>query len=108
MIFACSAAVLSGAFLLFSGRNGPRSVALIYSDGELLYTIDLSAVSEPYEFTVKTPRGENTILAEPGRISVSKADCPDLICVNSGPVPNGLLPIVCLPHRLVIETETKR
>ena len=105
LLFTVSAAVICGVFFLLSGRNAGGVIAKIYSDGELLYTIDLNSVTEAYEFTVKTERGENTILVEPGQISVSGADCPDRICVLRGSIPDGLLPIVCLPHRLVIETE---
>ena len=39
----------------------------------------------------------------PGGIRVSFADCPDQICVDQGWLSGGRIPIVCLPHRLVIE-----
>ena len=40
---------------------------------------------------------------EPGRIRVSAADCPDQVCVEQGYISDGTVPIVCLPHGLVIE-----
>jgi len=46
--------------------------------------------------------GNNIISVEQGRIRVFAASCPDLICVRQGWVSNGLVPIVCLPNRLVI------
>ena len=46
--------------------------------------------------------GSNTILVQPGRICVSEADCPDRICVYQGWLTDDPIPIVCLPHRLVI------
>ncbi len=86
---------------VFTG-NSDGTVARIYKDGALMETIDLSAVKEPYSFTIDGESGSNTILVEPGRIRVSEADCPDQVCVNAGWL-NGGAPIVCLPHRLVIE-----
>ena len=40
---------------------------------------------------------------EQGRIRVSQADCPDQVCVDQGWIADGTVPIVCLPHKLVIE-----
>ena len=66
--------------------------------------LDLSAVTDPYTFTVEGPGGfTNTILVEPGRIRVSQANCPDQVCVEMGAISDGTVPIVCLPHKLVIE-----
>ena len=45
------------------------------------------------------------IRAEPGRIAVVAADCPDRICVREGWLSDSASPIVCLPHRLVIRIE---
>ena len=38
-----------------------------------------------------------------GRIRIAEADCPDQVCVNQGWISNGTVPIICLPHRLMIE-----
>ena len=74
--------------------------------GELIRTIDLNGLTEPLTFTVSGPAGENVIVAEPGRICVSRADCPDQVCVNMGWRSDGGFPIVCLPNKLVIEIES--
>lgn len=95
---------LAAAVLTLRGKTG-SAVVSIYQDGQLLQTIDLSRVDEPYTFTVDGPAGTNTIQVEPGRIRVSHADCPDQICVNQGWISNGVAPIVCLPNRLVIQIE---
>ena len=39
----------------------------------------------------------------PGAICISEASCPDKICVGQGYISNSLVPITCLPHKLVIE-----
>lgn len=91
------------SFLIYNiGRNDPK--AEIYKDGKLIKTIELSENMEPVEFTVTGENGEkNNILAENGSIRVISASCPDKICVNQGFISDGVVPIVCLPNRLVIE-----
>lgn len=101
---ALLAVSLLAAALVLGGKTG-SAVAAVYQDGRLLRTIDLSAVEEPYTFTVDGPAGTNTIEVEPGRIRVAHAGCPDQVCVNQGWISNGVVPIVCLPNGLVIQIE---
>ena len=82
------------------------TVANIYLDGELVRSIDLARLDEGFSFSVEGPAGANTIQAEPGRIRVSHADCPDQVCVHQGWISSAAVPIVCLPNRLVIEITT--
>jgi hypothetical protein len=79
------------------------SLARITQDGVFIREIDLSKVSEPYEFVIKNESGEsNTISVQNGKIAVTDADCRDKICVNTGYISTGAAPIVCLPHKLSI------
>jgi len=94
-----------GGFLLLKSQGAGGTCAEIYLDGELIKTINLDAVVLPYEFTVEGPRGYNKVLVEHGRISVIEADCPDKLCIKQGPIETDAIPIVCLPHRLVITIE---
>ena len=104
-ILLLAAAVLSAGFILVQrGQRAPPSpVARITLDGELLQEIPLDEVEESYSFTVDSEGGSNTVLVEPGRIRVSEADCPDQVCVNQGFISDGTVPVVCLPHKLMIE-----
>ena len=86
-----------------NGRSG--KTAVIKRDGEIIKTIDLSAVSAPYEIKIESDNGYNIIYVEKNRISVKDADCPDRLCVKQGAVENGAYPIVCLPHRLTVGIE---
>lgn len=95
-------AVLS--VILLSGP-GNTTVANVYQDGNCIYSVDLSHVTEGYEFTVEDKNGFNTIRVEYGRICVIAADCQDATCVHMGWLSGGTAPIVCLPHRLVIRLE---
>lgn len=80
-------------------------IANVYLNGKCIRSIDLSAVKEPYTFEVKSLGGKNTVSVKKGEIGIVEANCPDQICVKQGCIHNGYKPIVCLPHRLVIEIE---
>lgn len=68
----------------------------------MLYTLDLSRESDRI-FTVKTDSGSNVIEIKDGKIRVQSADCPDQTCVRMGWLSSAAMPVVCLPHGLVIE-----
>ncbi len=98
------AAAACAAFLSLRPGGSERPVARVTLAGELLKEIDLTAVEESYSFTAEDGAGgTNTVLVEPGRIRVSEANCPDHICVDQGFISDGTVPIVCLPHQLMIE-----
>lgn len=97
-------AAACAAFLLLRPRGEERPMARITLDGALVEEIDLNSVTQPRSFPVEDGAGgSNTILVEPGRIRVSGANCPDQICVAQGFISDGAVPIVCLPHRLMIQ-----
>ena len=81
------------------------TVAYVYVDGVKVYTVDLSAVEAPYEYEVVTPYGSNTLAIERGRIRILSADCEGEDCVHQGWISRGGQPLVCLPHRLVVQIE---
>ena len=97
-------ALASGSFYALRG-GASGTVAGIYVDGELWDSVDLSAVAVPYEITGETELGYNTILVSHGAIEVAHADCSEQVCVNQGSISDSLIPIVCLPHHLVIRIE---
>ena len=99
LILVCAGSV---AWLLLAPGRTDHPVAAITLDGEVLDEIDLTQVQEPYSFPVTGKDGlTNTVLVEPGRIRVEKADCPDQICVHMDWLEAA--PIVCLPNRLSIQ-----
>lgn len=102
--------LFSGIFLfcllclfLFPRLNSKACIAEIYQNDVLIQTIDLSALPQATEIPLQSEHGENIILAEPGRISMRSASCPDQLCVKQGHIQNGTYPIVCLPNRVVIK-----
>ncbi len=93
------------AFIIMRSISVEAPAAEIYVDGTLYKTVDLSA---PTSFTVTTEHGYNEICVSDGKISVVAADCPDKVCVNSGWINGGAVPIICLPHRLEIRIVSKQ
>ena len=53
-------------------------------------------------FTVDSPYGSNTVTIQNGAIAVTQSDCPGGDCIQTGWRQGGQ-PIVCLPHRLVVQ-----
>ncbi len=108
-------------------------VADIYQNGELLMTLPLSAspspegewsaadglshvnhlpasaenpVEEetPFVFVIEGENGAyNEITIKEGKIGVTDASCPDHLCMRQGFIHTSLLPITCLPNKLVIQ-----
>lgn len=102
ILFASLFIISVGAYF-FLASSGTGTVAEVWLDGELIREIDLSAVTIPYDFEVESDLGVNTVHVEHGAISVSAADCPDRLCVQQGDITDSAIPIVCMPHRLVIK-----
>ena len=86
------------SLLLFSG-NQASDMAQIQVDGKVYKVVNLH---QDQQFVIDCPGGTNSVTIEGGKIAVTAADCPDQYCVQRGFVSGGT-PIVCLPHRLVIE-----
>lgn len=91
----------AGTAVWFIMRNAERAdpTAEIIQDGKLLRSVRLS---EDAEFTIECAEGFNTVTVKDGAVMISAADCPDKICVKTGAISGGAIPIVCLPHRLEI------
>ncbi len=94
---AAAALIAVWCVMRYAKRDDP--IAEILRDGEVIRRVPLS---EDCEFVVKCDSGENTITVANGEIRVSAADCPDKVCVRTGGISGGAVPIVCLPHRLEI------
>lgn len=105
IIFVVLFLIFSAVFLLLKYLGHAGTVADIYIDGELYKKIDLDAVVSAYDEKIESEYGYNIIHVENGGISVIEADCRDHICMHQGVITDDAVPIVCMPHRLVIEIE---
>ena len=89
-----------GSVVVFSMPT--KSHIRVLSDEEVIYTADLTT-AEDVVFDVAYEGHVNTVEIRDHRIRVKEADCPDQTCVRMGWLSSSSMPIVCLPHRLVIE-----
>lgn len=92
--------------IYITGRQQPSGQGMcaeIYQDGTLLISIPLNEIEDAYTFTVTGENGGiNEIEVRQGEVGIIHADCPDKLCVKQGFIRTSLLPITCLPNRLVI------
>lgn len=95
-------ALICIGFLMFLFFSDHGSTVVITQDGSVLYTIDLSKVTDPYELTILYGEHYNTIAVSPHSIYVKEADCANQVCVDHGILQQSGAPITCLPHHLII------
>lgn len=100
-----AAALVLAVAAVWSLRGQPAArYAEVLLDGTVVKTVDLA---EDQRFTVQCGEGYNVIAVADGAISVCEADCEGNDCVHTGAKSSGL-PIICLPHRLVIRFTDKQ
>ena len=101
-------AALIVAWIFITQTKVSNAVANIYQNGTLIRSIDLETVEESYTFKIEGENGAyNTVLVEPGHISITDSSCPDKVCISQGRISDGVLPITCLPNGIVIQIETQ-
>ena len=86
-------------------NKGAPAVVRILQDGQEIGTYSVledQTISIPYE-----EEGYNLLLISGGQVSVSDADCPDGLCVRQRAITRNGESIICLPHKLVIQIESK-
>ncbi|MDE7364142.1 MAG: NusG domain II-containing protein [Ruminococcus sp.] len=93
-----SALILS--LILFQKKD--NEYISIVQDNKVLYTLNLNTTENQKIRIEDNNDGYNIIEISDGKIRISDADCPDKTCVNMGFL-SGDVPIVCLPHKLVIK-----
>lgn len=90
--------------IIFPFHSKGGYIADIYQNGVLIQSIPLYNQTETYHFEIVGENGcINLVEVKPGSIGIVSADCPDKLCVGQGHIHNSLLPITCLPNRLVIQ-----
>ncbi|MDE5909347.1 MAG: NusG domain II-containing protein [Lachnospiraceae bacterium] len=85
-------------------RDAPAVVRII-QDGQEIGTysvLEEQTIAIPYE-----EESYNLLLISGGQVSVSDADCPDGLCIRHRAIERSGESIICLPHKLVIQIESK-
>ena len=107
IIIVGSIFLLSLCSVLLSLRKSDKTNVVIVQNNKVIYTFDLSEEDDQTFRIESSDGGWNEIKIENGEISITDADCPDKTCVKTGVLRSESVPIVCLPHRLVIRFEDK-
>ena len=93
---------IMAAVMVKPKKIGASQYVEIVQDNKIIYRIDIIK-EKNRTFRIEYPDGGwNDITIENSEIFVSDADCPDKTCVKTGKLRSENIPIVCLPHRLVI------
>lgn len=109
ILIAAAAVIFVGAVILtvLSLRPSESTCVEIVQNNKVIYSLDL-AKEKNRSFRVENEDGSwNEIRIEDGKISISDSDCPDKTCIKTGVLRWEGVPIVCLPHRLVIRFADK-
>lgn len=87
-------------------RRAPGRVAVVEVDGALTRRVELTVLTEPVEETFTGRDGLTlTVRFAPEGAQVLRADCPDQVCVHTGPLTRTGEAAVCLPARVVLRLE---
>ena len=101
IIYAAFSLVFVLSLVIYS-TTSPFGDVVIKSDGKVVEKVDLKTVTDEYEITVENS-GYNKIKISSEGVEVYEADCPDKLCIEQSK--KGIYPIICLPHRLIIEKD---
>jgi hypothetical protein len=91
--------VIGGVYALCFHETG--SAVVITVDGQTYGTYPLSR-EQTVEITDAAGTVTNTLVIADGKADMTKADCPDKLCVHQKAISVEKENIVCLPNRVVV------
>lgn len=84
----------------FAGGDPVGSIR-VKVDGKVVGTYSLA---EEQSIPFDTEYGHNMVVIKDGKAHMEESDCPDHYCEEQGEISKSGETIVCLPHKLVVET----
>ena len=98
------AVIASGAWIFFGKSAAENPRVIIEVDGEVYASYDMDEVKGIVP--ISTPNGgENRLWVQEDLVFMDEANCPDQTCVKQGVIKDGTVPIVCLPHKVIVRIE---
>lgn len=98
---------LVGVYAMGTGGSGKSVVVEL--NGKEVFSCRIYEGMAPVEFRVDAGAGKyNVVRVTYESIRIEEANCPDQVCVNSGPIRHPGQTIVCLPHRVVVKITADR
>ena len=97
--------VLASGAWIFLGKSGAANPRVVIEvDGEVYAAYDMDEVKGIVP--ISTPNGgENRLWVQEDLVFMDSANCPDQTCVKQGVIKDGTVPIVCLPHKVIVRIE---
>lgn len=100
LILAAVLCLAALSFLCINLFSSPGNMVEIKVNNKVVKQM---ALDEDFVFDVEQDGIKtNTIKAENGKVSVTYANCPDLICQHHKEISNTGESIVCLPNKVVV------
>ncbi len=94
--------LLCAVWAAFALRKPSGQRVFIIQENKIIQELDLASEKDQ-EIRIASPDGGyNIIRIQNHEICISEADCPDQTCIKTGILRSENLPIVCLPHKLII------
>ena len=105
LIAALALAVLGSGAGIICGQNAADDPHVVIEvDGEVYCDYDMDEVKGI--IPISTPNGgENRVWVQEDLVFMDSANCPDQTCVKQGVIKDGTVPIVCLPHKVIVRIE---
>ena len=108
IILAAVILVIAVAGLLLMNLNKTQGdFAVVKIDGVEKYRYPLIENVTVDIVTGKDDENINILVIKDSEAFMTEADCPDGICVAHRPIKNTGESIVCLPHKIVVEIQSK-
>ncbi len=98
------AVVGSGAWILLGQNTAADPHVVIEVDGAVYADYDMDEVKGIIPISTEGG-GENRLWVQEDLVYMESANCPDQTCVKQGIIRDGTVPIVCLPHKVVVRIE---
>ena len=98
---------ISVTLSLYFLRPADSKIAVVIRDNQVLYSFDLSIAENQTIRIDCEDGGYNIVEIKDGEIRISEADCPDKTCVKTGNLKSEEIPVVCLPHHLILRFSDK-
>ena len=103
LIFIIIGAAIAGTVMWFMRNSQTADKVTIKVDGNVVYS---DSLKKDHDVNVDGyDGGYNHVVVKNGKVSVTEADCPDKVCVNTGEIGTPGDTIVCMPHKMVVEIE---
>lgn len=114
VIFIAAAVLIAGVPLIRSGRRSDESNSTYLignsdlNDDQVVIIVGgeqygIWPLGRDQVIDVRTDYGFNEVTISEMGVSVTKSDCVNQICVDTGTIRQEGQMIVCLPHRLIVE-----